>query len=74
MSQHKDGPKHGTRVFHVPMRYGSASAYNEAVSQRKRDQEEIESIRRQFARPHSLTDDEMKRRAAALAATNQCRR
>jgi hypothetical protein len=63
MPRHADGPKHGTTVQQAPFRSRSGKAYSADIKRRKA---EDAGVRKR--KPGALTDEELRRRSAALAA------
>jgi hypothetical protein len=66
MPRHADGPKHGTTVHRMPFRTRSGKPYN-AETRRKRA-EDGKYAKLAKHKTGDLTNEELSRRAAALAA------
>jgi hypothetical protein len=66
MPRHADGPKHGTTIHPAPFRTRSGKAYSADIRRRKAEDAKFAEAKRQ---PGGLTDEELRRRSAALAAS-----
>jgi hypothetical protein len=67
MPRHADGPKHGTTIHPAPFRTRSGRAYSADVRRRKAEDAKFAELAKR--QPGALTDEELRRRAAALAAS-----
>ena len=66
MPGHADGPKQGTTVHQMPFRTRSGKPYNAEIRRRRVERGKNAKLAKHKA--GDLTDEELSRRAAALAA------